>query len=102
MQTIITLSELPCFKISLFFIFQIGTRKQSASSFLISCWYIDPVIQVQQSYDPSTSYTPFYRPIADADGHVSPLLASSASSRYNGNTAVLPARTVQASQEVCV
>ncbi|CAL9073763.1 unnamed protein product [Musa textilis] len=59
-----------------------------------------PNFLVQQPYDPSTSYyTPFYRPIADADGHISPLLASSASSRYNGNTTVLPARTVQASQE---
>ncbi|KAJ8498773.1 hypothetical protein OPV22_009325 [Ensete ventricosum] len=59
-----------------------------------------PNFLVQQPYDPSTSYyTPFYRPIADADGCISPLLASSASSRYNGNTTVLPARTVQASQE---
>ncbi|CAL9191185.1 unnamed protein product [Musa hybrid cultivar] len=59
-----------------------------------------PNFLVQQSYGPSTSYyTPFYRPIADADGRISPLLASSASSRYNGNTTVLPARTVQASQE---
>lgn len=59
-------------------------------------------MQVQQSYDPSASYyTPFYRPTPDADGRISPFFASGVSARYNGNVAVLPAHTGQASQEVC-
>ncbi|URD92625.1 hypothetical protein MUK42_01212 [Musa troglodytarum] len=59
-----------------------------------------PNFLVHQPYDPSTSYyTPFYRPTADADGRISPFLASSALSRYNATIAVLPAQTGQTNQE---
>ncbi|KAG6472946.1 GBF-interacting protein 1-like isoform X1 [Zingiber officinale] len=59
-----------------------------------------PSFLVQQHYDPSTSYfNPFYRPSPDADGRISPFFASSASTRYNGNIALLPAQSGQASQE---
>ncbi|XP_074577177.1 GBF-interacting protein 1-like isoform X1 [Curcuma longa] len=59
-----------------------------------------PSLLVQQSYDPSANYyTPFYRPTPDADGRISPFFASGVSARYNGNVAVLPAHTGQASQE---
>ncbi|XP_074566028.1 GBF-interacting protein 1-like isoform X2 [Curcuma longa] len=59
-----------------------------------------PSFLVQQHYDPSTNYfNPFYRPSPDADGRISPFFASSASTRYNGNIAVLPAQAGQASQE---
>ncbi|WOK95242.1 hypothetical protein Cni_G03949 [Canna indica] len=59
-----------------------------------------PSFLVQQPYDASTSYyTPFYRPTPDADGRISPFFASGASTRYNGNIAVLPAQAGQASQE---
>ncbi|XP_042446115.1 GBF-interacting protein 1-like isoform X1 [Zingiber officinale] len=59
-----------------------------------------PSFLVQQPYDPSTSYfNPFYRPSPDADGRISPFFASGASTRYNGNIALLPAQAGQASQE---
>ncbi|XP_074591422.1 GBF-interacting protein 1-like [Curcuma longa] len=59
-----------------------------------------PSFLVQQPYDPSTSYfNPFYRPSPDADGRISPFFASGASTRYNGNIALLPAQVGQASQE---
>ncbi|KAG6467923.1 hypothetical protein ZIOFF_072488 [Zingiber officinale] len=58
------------------------------------------LVEVQQPYDPSTSYfNPFYRPSPDADGRISPFFASGASTRYNGNIALLPAQAGQASQE---
>ncbi|KAG6469659.1 hypothetical protein ZIOFF_070589 [Zingiber officinale] len=66
-------------------------------------WQDEPfsaLVEVQQPYDPSTSYfNPFYRPSPDADGRISPFFASGASTRYNGNIALLPAQAGQASQE---
>lgn len=58
------------------------------------------VIQVQQPFDPATSYyTSMYRPTAaDGDGRFSPFFAPA--TKYSGNVAVLPTHTSQTPQEV--
>ncbi|KAJ0989712.1 hypothetical protein J5N97_008068 [Dioscorea zingiberensis] len=58
-----------------------------------------PSFVAQQTFDPSSFYTQFYRPPIDGDGHFSPFLAPGAATKYNGNFSVLPAQTGQSPQE---
>ncbi|KAJ1431779.1 UBA-like superfamily [Sesbania bispinosa] len=54
---------------------------------------------VHQQLDPASYYAQFYRSGADSDGRLSPFPSAGATTKYNGNVAVLPAPNSQSPQE---
>lgn len=60
------------------------------------------LLQVNPQYDPASYYAQFDRPGADSDGRLSPFASAGATTKYNGNVAVLPAPNAQSPQEACI